>query len=70
MSSTPRTSAEPMPRPSSAFGTSVCRMVSTPAVALVIREGDVAIGIEFEALTLGIVANGIGHGHGLCTFMI
>jgi len=29
--------------------------------ALVVGEGNVAIGFEFEALTLGIVANGIGH---------
>src|SRR5262249_58983758 len=32
-----------------------------PVVALVVGEGNMAIGFEFEALTLGIVVNGIGY---------
>src|SRR5476649_2178945 len=39
------------------------------AVALVIREGNVAPGVEFETAQLRIVADGIWHGHFPCTII-
>ena len=52
-----------MPRPLSAAGTSVCRIGEGAAVAPVVGERDLAVGVELEALALRVVANVIGHGH-------
>ncbi len=40
------------------------------AVALVVGEGDLAVGVEFETMAGGIVADGVGHGHLSCAVVV